>query len=75
MKSGKVTDQIDYLTADEEDRHVIAQANTPLTPDGTFAEDRVLVRRKGGEVDLHPAGRRGLHGRVAAPDGVGGHRR
>nr|WP_230313443.1 DNA-directed RNA polymerase subunit beta [Nakamurella alba] len=49
---GKVTDQIDYLTADEEDRFVIAQANarTNLTT-GAFLEDRVLVRRKGGEVD------------------------
>src|SRR6266508_1771352 len=49
--SGKVTDKIDYLTADEEDRHVIAQANEPLMADGKFAESRVLVRRKGGEVD------------------------
>jgi DNA-directed RNA polymerase subunit beta len=51
---GVVTDQIDYLTADEEDRHVIAQANTPVNPDGTIAESRVLVRRKGGEVDYIP---------------------
>jgi DNA-directed RNA polymerase subunit beta len=51
---GVVSDQIDYLTADEEDRHVIAQANTPLQPDGTMAESRVLVRRKGGEVDYIP---------------------
>ncbi|MCW2907495.1 MAG: DNA-directed polymerase, beta subunit [Actinomycetia bacterium] len=51
VKGGKVTGQIDYLTADEEDRHVIAQANTPLGPDGEFEESRVLVRRKGGEVD------------------------
>ncbi|WAL65160.1 DNA-directed RNA polymerase subunit beta [Amycolatopsis cynarae] len=49
---GKVTNQIDYLTADEEDRFVKAQANAPLTEDGYFAEDRVLVRRKGGEVEL-----------------------
>jgi DNA-directed RNA polymerase subunit beta len=49
--SGRVTDQIDYLTADEEDRHVIAQANALLKSDGGFAEARVLVRRKGGEVD------------------------
>jgi DNA-directed RNA polymerase subunit beta len=49
---GKVTDQIDYLTADEEDRHVKAQANEPLKGDGSFANDRVLVRRKGGEVDF-----------------------
>jgi DNA-directed RNA polymerase subunit beta len=54
--AGKVTDQIDYLTADEEDRHVVAQANAPLTATGTFAENRVLVRRKGGEVDyVEPA--------------------
>jgi len=51
VKRGKVTGQIDYLTADEEDRHVIAQANTPLGPDGEFMETRILVRRKGGEVD------------------------
>ncbi|MGH8867974.1 MAG: DNA-directed RNA polymerase subunit beta [Actinomycetes bacterium] len=49
---GKVTDKIDYLTADEEDRHVIAQANAPLAEDGSFAEARVLVRRKGGEVEF-----------------------
>jgi DNA-directed RNA polymerase subunit beta len=52
---GKVTDQIDYLTADEEDRYVKAQANAPLKSDGNFAEDRILVRRKGGEVDNVPA--------------------
>jgi len=48
---GKVTDQIDYLTADEEDEHIIAQANAPLTSDSHFAEARVLVRRRGGEVE------------------------
>jgi DNA-directed RNA polymerase subunit beta len=48
---GKVTDQVDYLTADEEDEHVIAQANAPLTDDNHFAEARVLVRRRGGEVE------------------------
>ncbi|MDQ1486313.1 MAG: DNA-directed polymerase subunit beta, partial [Actinomycetota bacterium] len=51
-EAGKVTDEVDYLTADEEDRFVIAQANAPLNDDGGFAEDRVLVRRKGGEVDF-----------------------
>ncbi len=48
---GKVTDRIDYLTADEEDEHIIAQANAPLTEDNHFAEPRVLVRRRGGEVE------------------------
>jgi DNA-directed RNA polymerase subunit beta len=55
---GFVTEQVDYLTADEEDRHVIAQANAVLNDDNSFAEDRVLVRRKGGsEVDsIDPLG-------------------
>ena len=48
---GKVTDEVDYLTADDEDRHVIAQANAALKADGSFAEDRVLVRVKGGEIE------------------------
>src|SRR5256714_3787710 len=51
VEKGRVTDQIDYLTADAEDRHVIAQANTPVDGRGRFTEDHVLVRRKGGEVD------------------------
>ena len=52
VSKGKVTNQISYLTADEEDRHVIAQANAALAADGTFSEERVLVRRKGGDVDF-----------------------
>jgi DNA-directed RNA polymerase subunit beta len=52
VTGGKVTDQVDYLTADEEDRFTIAQANTPLKDNGGMAEDRVLVRRKGGEVEF-----------------------
>jgi DNA-directed RNA polymerase subunit beta len=56
VEAGKVTDQVDYLTADEEDKHVIAQANA-LNEAGDFAADRVLVRRKGGEVDyIDPSG-------------------
>ncbi|MGH3660229.1 MAG: DNA-directed RNA polymerase subunit beta, partial [Micromonosporaceae bacterium] len=52
VTEGRVTGEVRYLTADEEDRHVIAQANAPLQSDGRFAEDRVLVRKKGGEVDF-----------------------
>ncbi|GAA4201047.1 DNA-directed RNA polymerase subunit beta [Actinocatenispora rupis] len=48
---GKVSDDVQYLTADEEDRYVIAQANAPLNSDGSFAEGTVLVRRKGGEFE------------------------
>ncbi|WP_368497325.1 DNA-directed RNA polymerase subunit beta [Herbiconiux sp. A18JL235] len=52
---GKVTENIDYLTASEEDEYIVAQANAPLTADSHFAEQRVLARKKGGEVDLFPA--------------------
>jgi len=48
---GRVAETIEYLTATEEERYVIAQANAPLNPDGTFRNERVLVRRTGGEVD------------------------
>ena len=48
---GRVTGEVHYLTATEEERHVIAQANAVLNSDGTFTDDRVLVRRSGGEVD------------------------
>ena len=51
VEKGRVTDQIDYLTADEEDPLVIAQANTPVDPHGKFTEDHILVRKKGGEVE------------------------
>src|SRR5690348_9683852 len=52
VEDGIVTDEVDYLTADEEDRYVKAQANAPISDDGTFVEDRVMARRKGGEVEL-----------------------
>lgn len=45
-KTGIVTDQIAYLTADEEDNYVIAQANAELTDEGHFADDSVIVRYK-----------------------------
>ena len=49
--NGRVLDEVQYLTADEEDMHIIAQANTPIDADGTMTGDRVLVRVKGGEVE------------------------
>ena len=45
VKNGKVTDEIVYLTADEEEEYVVAQANAPLDAKGKFLNDRVLVRR------------------------------
>ncbi|WP_249410816.1 DNA-directed RNA polymerase subunit beta [Nocardioides faecalis] len=50
VENGVVTDKIDYLTADDEDRYVIAQANAGLDAAGRFVEERVLVRQRRGEV-------------------------
>ncbi len=55
VEKGHVTDKVDYLTADEEDRFVIAQANAGLTEDNRFSEERVLVRQRENEVDVVPA--------------------
>ncbi|PWA12963.1 DNA-directed RNA polymerase subunit beta [Pueribacillus theae] len=46
-ETGKVTQQIDYLTADEEDNYVVAQANEPLNDDGTFKDESVYARFRG----------------------------
>ena len=45
VNDGKVSEDIRYLTADEEEEFVVAQANAPLNPDGTFRNPRVLVRK------------------------------
>ncbi|MGL4173146.1 MAG: DNA-directed RNA polymerase subunit beta [Actinomycetota bacterium] len=52
VTQGRVGDEVDYLTADEEDEFVIAQANAPLDESNRFVEEMVTVRRKGGEVEL-----------------------
>lgn len=51
---GVVTDDVDYLTAAEEDRYVIAQANAKVDEEGRFVDERVLVRMKHGDVDTVP---------------------
>jgi len=55
QENGVVSDDVTYLTADDEDRYVIAQANAPLTEKSSFAEATVLVRTRGGETELVPA--------------------
>jgi DNA-directed RNA polymerase subunit beta len=45
VRNGKVTDEVIWLTADEEEDYVVAQANEPLNPDHTFKNERILVRR------------------------------
>ena len=50
----KVTDKIDYLTADEEDNYIIASANSPINEDGSFKDDIVLARHKEDNVEVSP---------------------
>ncbi len=45
VKDGRVTDEIVYLAADEEEEYVVAQANAPIDAEGRFINPRVLVRR------------------------------
>jgi DNA-directed RNA polymerase subunit beta len=50
VTNGSVTDEIEYLAADDEDRHVIAQANALTDERGRFLADRVLVRTRKGAI-------------------------
>ncbi|WP_433520982.1 DNA-directed RNA polymerase subunit beta [Nocardia pseudovaccinii] len=52
---GRVTDDVEYLTADEEERYVRAQANSLTDADGYLVEDKILARRLGEEVESVPA--------------------
>ncbi|WP_206166512.1 DNA-directed RNA polymerase subunit beta [Mammaliicoccus sciuri] len=47
IETNQVTDRIDYLTADEEDSYVVAQANSVLDETGKFVDDEVLCRFRG----------------------------
>src|SRR2546421_8776723 len=49
--NGQVTDETEYLAADDEDRFVIAQANAAVDERGNFLDQRVLVRSRKGEVE------------------------
>ncbi|MDC4232170.1 DNA-directed RNA polymerase subunit beta [Actinomyces sp. B33] len=52
VRDGKVTDEVEYLTADDEFGHYIAQASSPLAEDGSFAEEHVLCRIAGEDPSL-----------------------
>jgi len=56
-EAGRITDEIQYLTADEEDIFVRAQANEPLKDNGEFVNNRVVCRTVNGTVELLPANR------------------
>lgn len=53
-KRGVVTEKIDYLTADEEDKFIVAQANEPLDEEGRFVNRRVTSRTRKGDIDVVP---------------------
>ncbi|MDH3345866.1 MAG: DNA-directed RNA polymerase subunit beta, partial [Kiritimatiellaceae bacterium] len=52
---GKVSNQVEWLTADKEETFVIAQANAPLNDDGSFQNDRVMVRARGDFIEVEPS--------------------
>ncbi len=54
VKDGKVSDEIEYLAGDQEEKYVIAQANAVLNEDGSFKADYVLSRHHGDSAE-HPA--------------------
>ena len=54
-ETGLVTGDIQYMTADEEDLYVVAQANMPLTEDGHFADEQVLCRFRGQNLSVEPS--------------------
>ena len=54
VKDGRVTEDVVYMTAHEEDKYIIAQANTPLSDDGTFATDTIVARNLGDPVFVSP---------------------
>lgn len=54
VKNGKVTTEVIYMTAHEEDKYTVAQANTPLNPDGSFATNSIVARKLGDPVFLTP---------------------
>ena len=51
---GRVTNHIDYLTADREEAFIIAQANAPIDDKGHFLTDRVMCRGRGDFIDVEP---------------------
>jgi DNA-directed RNA polymerase subunit beta len=55
VEKGRVTNHIDYLTADREENFVVAQANAPIDDKGNFLTDKVPCRCKGDFIDVEPA--------------------
>ena len=54
VEKGRVSEQVDYLTADQEENYIIAQANAPLDEQGNFVRDKVSVRYRGDFREVAP---------------------
>ncbi|MDB6131829.1 MAG: DNA-directed polymerase, beta subunit [Verrucomicrobiales bacterium] len=52
--NGMVQDKLEYLTADQEETHKIAQANNPLNADGSFVKPKITVRYRGDFLEVEP---------------------
>jgi DNA-directed RNA polymerase subunit beta len=55
VENGRVTNHIDYLTADREEQFTVAQANSTIDDKGHFTSDRVVCRQRGEFIDVEPA--------------------
>src|ERR1700722_9679698 len=55
VDNGKVTEKIEFLTADREEQFIVAQANSVMDEKGHFTTDRVVCRQRGEFIDVEPA--------------------
>ncbi len=53
--NGRVTEQIDYLTGDQEENYLVAQANAPIDDKGHYTSDKVSIRYRGDFLEVEPA--------------------
>jgi DNA-directed RNA polymerase subunit beta len=54
VENGRVTEKIEYLTADREEQYIVAQANSVMDEKGLFTTDRVVCRQRGEFIDVEP---------------------
>src|SRR5258708_11891537 len=55
VQDGRVTDKIDYLTADGEENYLVAQANAPIDAKGNFLDEKVSCRYRGDFLEVEPS--------------------
>jgi len=55
VENGRVTEQVDYLTADREENFLVAQANAPIDDNGNFINEKVSIRYRGDFLEVEPA--------------------